>query len=59
MNVYRDIVANYHLRAVFHLFDEGRQYRLYAWNVSQRRYEYLDGRVRRYCKQRDSKFYIS
>ena len=41
-----------HLRALFklffRLFRSGRNYTLYAWQVSFRRYEYLDGRVRRY-----------
>ena len=34
-----------HMRALLRLFEGGRNYTLYAWNVSNRRYEYLDGRV--------------
>ena len=37
-----------HIKNLFRLFENGRNYTLYAWNVSARRYEYLDGRVRRY-----------
>ena len=44
----RDTAAENHLKALFKLFDNGRKYKLYAFNVAMRRYEYLDGTVRTY-----------
>lgn len=39
----RDRAAVCHFEALFRLYEAGRNYRLYAWNVSTKRYEYLDG----------------
>jgi hypothetical protein len=44
----RDRAARNHFDALFKLFDNGRIYNLYAYNISLNRYEYLDGRPRRY-----------
>ena len=51
----RDDAAMRHLRNVFRALEDGqttadgkRPYRLYAWNIINRRYEYLDGTVRNY-----------
>ena len=48
MNLCRDEAAIRHFRSVSRLFEEGRHYRLYAYNVLQGHYEYLDGTVRYY-----------
>ena len=38
-----------HMRALFRLFENGNYSRsLYAWNITNHRYEYLDGSVRLY-----------
>ena len=43
----RDESAYRHFRALFRLFEHWR-YNLYAFNVSNGRYEYIDGTVRQY-----------
>lgn len=46
----RDRAAHSHFRALFRLFEAGHYSRaLYGFNVTNRRYEYLDGSVRQYC----------
>ena len=37
-----------HMRRVLNYFEAGKYYRLYAWNVVQRRYEWLDGQPKYY-----------
>ncbi len=44
----RDQSAIDHIRSLFDYFEKGKYYRLYAFNVSQGRYEYLNGEIRRY-----------
>jgi len=44
----RDRAAENHMAALFRLFEGGRNYTLYAFNMAMNRYEYLDGRPRRY-----------
>jgi hypothetical protein len=45
----RDTEAQRHFTALFRLFEQGRYSRsLYAWNTTNRRYEYLDGTVKQY-----------
>lgn len=45
----RDAAAQRHFTALFRLFEGGRYSRsLYAWNTTNRRYEYLDGTVKPY-----------
>ena len=44
----RDGAALNHFQALFRLFENGRNYRLYVYNVSQNQYQYLDGSVRHY-----------
>ena len=41
-----------HFQQLFRYFDEGRNYSLWAWNVSQNRYEFLDGTIRYRDQQR-------
>lgn len=48
MNLCRDQAAINHVRNLFRLFESGRYYRLYAYNVLQGHYEYLDGTPRVY-----------
>ena len=48
MHLCRDRAADNHIRAFFRLLANGRNYNLYAFHVLRGRYEYLDGRVRRY-----------
>ena len=43
----RDQAAVHHMEALFRLFRH-KNYRLYGYNVTNRRYEYLDGTVRHY-----------
>ena len=47
MHLCRDRIATNHFIALFRLF-ESVNYRLYAYNVTMGRYEYLDGQVRTY-----------
>ena len=47
LNLCNDGAARRHFEALFCLLPE-RNYTLYAYNVTNNRYEYLDGRVRRY-----------
>ena len=47
MGLCRDGSARRRLEALYRLF-ESRNYRLYAFNVTLGRYEYLDGSVRHY-----------
>ena len=47
LHLCRDGSGYRHFNALFNLFPD-RNYTLYAYNVSNNRYEYLDGRVRRY-----------
>ena len=50
----RDRPAKNHFRALFRYFDNGNCSRsLYAFNVTNRRYEYLDGTVRRYVNRQN------
>lgn len=44
----RDSAANRHFEALFRLFHAGRNYTLYAYNVSNNRYEYLNGTIHTY-----------
>ena len=44
----RDSAAYRHFRALFRLFENGRNYTLYAYNVTNNSYEYLNGNVRFY-----------
>ena len=44
MGLYRDRSGMNHFQALFRLFESGKNYKLYAWNISNRRFEYLDGR---------------
>ena len=48
LNLARNPEAIRHFNAIFRLFESGRNYRLYAYNVSNNRYEYLDGSIRIY-----------
>ena len=49
MHLARDRAAFNHIRALFRLFEHGHySHNLYGWNVSQRQYQYLDGRIRIY-----------
>ena len=49
MNQLRDGAAVRHVRALFRIFEERhRNYNLYAYNVSQGYYQYIDGRIRHY-----------
>ena len=47
LNLGRDQSAYRHFEALFKLF-ENKNYNLYAYNVTNNRYEYLDGSVRHY-----------
>ena len=47
VNLCNNTSARRHFEALFRLLPE-RNYTLYAYNVTNNRYEYLDGRVRRY-----------
>ena len=47
LNLCRDRAARRHFDALFRYLPH-RNYTLYAYNVTMNRYEYLDGRVRRY-----------
>ena len=44
----RDQAAVVHIRSLFRLFEGGRFYRMYSYNVLQGHYEYLDGTIRQY-----------
>ena len=44
----RDRAAANHFRALFRLFEGGRNYTLYAYNIAMGQYQYLDGRVHYY-----------
>ena len=44
----RDQAARNHFIAIFKLFEEGRNYRLYAYNVTLNQYQYIDGSVHHY-----------
>ena len=48
LNLGRDRAANRHFNALFRLFEAGRNYTLYAYNVTRNRYEYLNGTVHIY-----------
>ena len=48
LHLARDPAALRHFNALFGLFQNGRNYTLYAYNVSNNRYEYLNGTVRIY-----------
>ena len=43
----RGSIQHRHFLQLFGYFEEGRRYRLWSWNVSMARYEWLDGTVRR------------
>ena len=43
-----DSAEHQHLQRLFQYFEEGKKYRLYAWNVTNGRYKWLDGTVRYY-----------
>ena len=48
----RDRAALNHFRALFNLFERGSySTSLYAFNITNNRYEYLDGSVRRYVNR--------
>lgn len=49
--VKNDLVAIRHMQSFFALIERGRNYSLYAWNVSMRRNEWLDGRPRIYLNR--------
>lgn len=42
-----------HIKSFFTLVERGRNYTLYAWNVSTGRYEWLDGKPRAYVPRAD------
>ena len=50
MHLARDQAAVRHMRALYVVFEQngGHYGGLYAWNVTQTRYEYIDGSVRHY-----------
>ncbi|CAG2247119.1 unnamed protein product [Mytilus edulis] len=48
MGLCRDNSGIRHFTAFFRLVDSGRMYKLYAYNVTNNRYEYLDGTIRHY-----------
>ena len=48
MHMCRDQAAVNHFNALFRLFEGGRNYTLYAYNITMNQYQYLDGSVRYY-----------
>ena len=44
----RDLATHNHFRAWSRLMQNGKGYKLYAWNVSQRQYQYLKWELRHY-----------
>ena len=54
----RDSAAHKHMQKHFDYFKQGRQYILYARNVANGRYEWLDGSVRRYYSKYKQKMFF-
>lgn len=49
MGLCRDRAAVQHIKSLFNIFESGeKRYNLYTYNITQGRYEYLDGTPRRY-----------